>query len=139
MKNHAELVGHTINEQTTSLDVKDTILYALSLGFGHDPLDLGQPGDPNDLPIIELATDRIVLVVGEDSAQSSDEVTQQDDGFPLWQRWNDYGIGLLLKGKAELKQAADAFAEVERLGRFDGPLPELTAFQPPEIIKKDSA
>ena len=39
MKNHAELVGHTINEQTTSLDVKDTILYALSLGFGHDPLD----------------------------------------------------------------------------------------------------
>ena len=41
---------------------------------------------------------------------------------PEWQRWNDYGIGLLLKGKAELKQAADAFREVEELGRFDGPL-----------------
>ena len=41
---------------------------------------------------------------------------------PEWQRWNDYGIGLLVKGKAELRQAEEAFAEVERLGRFDGPL-----------------
>ena len=29
---------------------------------------------------------------------------------------------MLLKGKAELKQAAEAFAEVEKLGRYDGPL-----------------
>ncbi len=36
--------------------------------------------------------------------------------FPLWQRWNDYGIGLLLKGKAELRQAAEAFPEVEKSG-----------------------
>jgi tetratricopeptide (TPR) repeat protein len=45
----------------------------------------------------------------------------------LWQRWNDYGIGLLLEGqgvgaKGELLQAAEAFAKVEELGRFDGPL-----------------
>jgi tetratricopeptide (TPR) repeat protein len=44
-----------------------------------------------------------------------------------WQRWNDYGIGLLLEGdkgseKGELIQAAQAFAEVEKLGRPDGPL-----------------
>jgi Tfp pilus assembly protein PilF len=29
---------------------------------------------------------------------------------------------MLLKGKAELKQAAEAFTEVEKLGRYDGPL-----------------
>ena len=42
--------------------------------------------------------------------------------IPPWQRWNDYGIGLLLKGKAELRQAAEAFSQVERLGRCDGPV-----------------
>ncbi|MGV2335177.1 MAG UNVERIFIED_CONTAM: hypothetical protein LVR18_14045 [Planctomycetaceae bacterium] len=42
--------------------------------------------------------------------------------IPEWQRWNDYGIGMLLKGKAELRQAAEAFRKVEDLGRFDGPL-----------------
>ena len=46
---------------------------------------------------------------------------------PLWERWNDYGIGLLLEGnagsdKGELRQAEAAFAEVERLGRAEGPL-----------------
>jgi hypothetical protein len=40
-----------------------------------------------------------------------------------WQRWNDYGIGLLRKGElGELRQAAHAFEQVERLGRPDGPL-----------------
>ncbi len=29
---------------------------------------------------------------------------------------------MLLKGKAELRQAAEAFAAVEKLNRFDGPL-----------------
>ena len=45
--------------------------------------------------------------------------------FPEWQRWNDYGIGLLRKGgksKGELRQAEEAFAQVEALGRPDGPL-----------------
>ena len=42
--------------------------------------------------------------------------------IPAWQRWNDYGIGLLLKGKAELRQAEEAFAEVEKLDRYDGPM-----------------
>ncbi len=42
--------------------------------------------------------------------------------IPVWQRWNDYGIGLLLKGKAELRQAEEAFTEVEQLDRYDGPM-----------------
>jgi tetratricopeptide (TPR) repeat protein len=45
----------------------------------------------------------------------------------LWQRWNDYGIGLLLEGnegseKGELIQAVQALTEVEKLGYADGPL-----------------
>jgi tetratricopeptide (TPR) repeat protein len=89
-----------------------------------DPLNLGQPGDPNDLPIIEIARDRVVLAIEGSAAASSGSSApaDQENNIPTWQRWNDYGIGLLLKGKAELKQAAEAFRQVESLGRFDGPL-----------------
>ncbi len=79
-----------------------------------------QPGEPyvNNLPVATLAVDRVTFPV-----QGVDEkVTNEPVDFPLWQRWNDYGIGLFLKGKAELRQAADAFAEVEKLNRWDGPL-----------------
>ncbi len=47
--------------------------------------------------------------------------------IPEWQRWNDYGIGLLLERnragaeKGELIQAEQAFEQVEKLGRADGP------------------
>jgi tetratricopeptide (TPR) repeat protein len=46
---------------------------------------------------------------------------------PEWQRWNDYGIALLIEGdtgseKGELAQAAHAFSQVEKLGRADGPV-----------------
>ncbi|MEJ7639518.1 MAG: tetratricopeptide repeat protein, partial [Singulisphaera sp.] len=43
-----------------------------------------------------------------------------------WQRWNDYGIGLLLEGsdkggqKGELKQAEPVFQKVADLGKADG-------------------
>ena len=49
----------------------------------------------------------------------------REPGKPLWQRWNDYGIGLLRKGGTglgELRQAIEAFTRVEELGRPDGPL-----------------
>jgi tetratricopeptide (TPR) repeat protein len=72
----------------------------------------------NNLPITTLAVDRVTFPV----AGVDDVPDNPTPDFPAWQRWNDYGIGLLLKGKAELRQAADAFAEVEKLGRFDGPL-----------------
>ncbi len=44
--------------------------------------------------------------------------------IPEWQRWNDYGIGLLQKGgktRGELAGAEAAFAEVERLGQARRP------------------
>lgn len=87
-----------------------------------DPLDLGTPGDPNDLPIIEIASDQVVLLVENADGNDASSADQSKQEIPEWQRWNDYGIGLLLKGKAELKQAGEAFGKVETLGRFDGPL-----------------
>jgi len=72
----------------------------------------------NDLPIMLLAEDSVVFPL----AGVEETVENPPRDVPAWQRWNDYGIGLFLEGKAELRQAADAFAEVEKLGRYDGPL-----------------
>jgi tetratricopeptide (TPR) repeat protein len=74
----------------------------------------------NDLPVMTMATDRIVFPVGEGA-----EASNPESAIPAWQRWNDYGIGLLLKGgktRGELANAEAAFTEVERLGKPDGPL-----------------
>ncbi len=79
-----------------------------------------QPGQPyvNDLPITTLAQDSVTFpVAGVDAT-----VTNPPVEFPEWQRWNDYGIGLLLKGKVGFRQAIEAFTAVEELKRFDGPL-----------------
>ncbi|HTI71931.1 MAG TPA: multiheme c-type cytochrome [Candidatus Limnocylindria bacterium] len=78
----------------------------------------------NDLPITLMASDTLTFAV-----EGGNELSQTNNasGVPPWQRWNDYGIGLFLKGdkgseKGELIQAADAFSHVEKLGRADGPL-----------------
>src|SRR6056297_3437591 len=79
-----------------------------------------QPGQEytNNLPVTTMAVDTVEFpVVGV--AQSVDNSPRD---IPTWERWNDYGIGLLLKGKAELRQAEEAFQEVEKWGRYDGPL-----------------
>jgi len=39
MRDHASLIGQVINEQEHEVTVHDTILYALALGFGADPMD----------------------------------------------------------------------------------------------------
>ena len=72
----------------------------------------------NQLPVVDLARDSLTFPVKGVSAEIDNPPRQ----IPAWQRWNDYGIGLFLKGKAELRQAADAFRHVEHLGRYDGPL-----------------
>lgn len=77
-------------------------------------------GYVNELPIMTLAEDRVTFPVAGGAA-----VAAQESPIPPWQRFNDYGIGLLLKGgksKGELAQAERAFKEVEALGRPDGPL-----------------
>lgn len=72
------------------------------------------------LPITTIASDRVVFPVSGERTAAAPTAE--------WERWNDYGIGLLLEGnsgseKGELRQAADAFARVERLGhKADGAL-----------------
>jgi tetratricopeptide (TPR) repeat protein len=76
----------------------------------------------NDLPIITLAEDHMTFPVSEDQKSY---VSNAPSPIVEWQRWNDYGIGLLRKGgktKGELAQAEAAFKRVEALGRPDGPL-----------------
>ena len=107
----------------------------------------------NELPIVTIASDQISFpvtgvgvgaglaepdpsfakaLVGKLGAAtpaiaSPQAPAERPAAIPAWQRWNDYGIGLLLEGdrgssKGELIQAADAFAHVEQLGRPDGPV-----------------
>mgnify|MGYP003311709124 CR=1 FL=1 len=75
----------------------------------------------NDLPIVTLAVDSLTFPIAGKAAKTP------PSAIPAWQRWNDYGIGLLRKGskgarKGELRQAEGAFSQVESLGRADGPL-----------------
>ncbi|MFK8028931.1 MAG: tetratricopeptide repeat protein [Gammaproteobacteria bacterium] len=104
----------------------------------------------NDLPVTVIGADRVTLNVlpaaaadsvvadaGDSSATadvmslrfsaSVDTLNSVDasrngrEPVPLWQRWNDYGIGLLRKqGAGELRQAEAAFREVVALDRADG-------------------
>jgi tetratricopeptide (TPR) repeat protein len=77
----------------------------------------------NDLPITTVAVDKVIFPI--------EGVEAKVENMPLkvepWQRWNDYGIALFLEGnagseKGELIQAEEAFTNVEKLGRADGPL-----------------
>lgn len=73
----------------------------------------------NTLPITTLASDKVRFATNsEDIASDANKQCE----IPEWQRWNDFGIGSLLKGTAELRQAEEAFQQVEQLERFDGPL-----------------
>lgn len=72
----------------------------------------------NTLPITTIASDTITFPVEGVDAKIENKTVE----IPVWQRWNDYGIGLFLKGKAELRQAAEAFSQVNQLGRYDGSL-----------------
>ena len=77
----------------------------------------------NDLPVTTLGEDTVTLQTRPGEVAGDTRSTH--DAIPMWERWNDYGIGLLLAGETRrtaLRQAADAFARVEALGRGDGPL-----------------
>ncbi len=81
-------------------------------------LVLGDEFVTNDLPITTIARDSIVFPVSAELAQD-----QARPDVPSWQRWNDYGIGLLRKGGAgELRQAEAAFKAVVGLEPAHGHL-----------------
>ncbi len=76
--------------------------------FSYDPADIpgNVPGLVKDripiLPITEIASAEVSLAVGMPGSEWRPEVVAQD-----WERWNDYGIGLLLQG--DIKGAEHAF------------------------------
>ena len=74
------------------------------------------------LPVTVMAKDEVKLSVAGGAKVANPASPIKD----VWQRWNDYGIGLFLEGsdkggsKGELKQAESAFQEVAKLGIPDG-------------------
>jgi tetratricopeptide (TPR) repeat protein len=71
----------------------------------------------NDLPVTVMASDQLTLPVSRAPPQPVVPASPVSSA----ERWNDYGIGLLREG-SELRQAAQAFQQVEQLGRGDGAL-----------------
>jgi tetratricopeptide (TPR) repeat protein len=75
----------------------------------------------NELPITTLAADVVSLPIAPGPVKGVGE-----SPIPAWERWNDYGIGLLLNGpetsKGELRQAEEAFRQVEAMGNPNGPV-----------------
>lgn len=85
----------------------------------------GRETNKNTLPITVMCEDRVVLPVqlaSGEVVQPKDPQPTEDKLPPTWQRWNDYGIGLLLTGKAQTRQALTAFEAVEKLNKPDGPI-----------------
>jgi hypothetical protein len=105
---------------TAPIDVEVKLQYRkFTRGFTKYALGPDAPA----LPVTTIASDRVVFPINGAAPPAAAGATLPS----AWERWNDYGIGLLLEGtsgseKGELRQAADAFSEVERLGRADGPL-----------------
>jgi hypothetical protein len=96
-------------------------------------LTMGNDQYVNDLPIMSLATDRVVFQIGKESMEPKKEA------FEEWMRWNDYGIGLLRKkGLGEMRQARQAFETVEKMGHADGALNLARVFIREGLIQTDA-
>ena len=75
----------------------------------------GERFEKNDLPIVTIAEDSLVFPVGGAPANAP------APDIPVWERWNDYGIGLLAKPeRGALRQAENAFRRVADLDRPEG-------------------
>ena len=76
-----------------------------------------------ELPILDLATTTVTVPVGGPESDRNGTTTVE---AATWERWNDYGIGLVRAGsgagvaKGQLAQAIEAFEVVERMGISDG-------------------
>jgi tetratricopeptide (TPR) repeat protein len=73
------------------------------------------------LPIIDICSDRVELPVEGVAEKVPEQISPIK---ATWQRWNDYGIGLLLQRdmaghKGELKQAEEVFTKLLSLGDKD--------------------
>jgi|SoiMethySBSTD1v2_1073268.scaffolds.fasta_scaffold17098_5 hypothetical protein len=85
----------------------------------------GKTGEAPNLPVVTMCQDSIVLPVAHAGGEAPAALVRQESTIPPWQRWNDYGIGLLNEGsegaeKGELRQAEEVFQKVAELGKSDG-------------------
>ena len=78
--------------------------------------------DVPTLPVITMAEDRVVLSVDQQDAPNSPLPTSHSPLTQDWERFNDYGIGLLRQGN--IRGATRAFESVVQLnsGYADGPI-----------------
>ena len=80
----------------------------------------GDDAHVNNLPVITLAHDEQRIPLAGAHGPPGEDI----GAIETWQRWNDYGIGLLRTDKGDhkgaLRQAEHAFQQVDRLGRADG-------------------
>ena len=75
MKDHQQLVGQSIKRIESSYDIKDTILFALGLGFGSDPMDKQELAFVYEQDLRTLPTMSLVI------------------GYPgFWMREPEYGF-----------------------------------------------
>jgi tetratricopeptide (TPR) repeat protein len=84
----------------------------------------GEQFTRNHLPVTVMASDRLLLPL---RGKQDSPIEQQTPEIKPGERWNDYGIGLLREGnsgssKGELRQAQQAFQQVEALGESTGAL-----------------
>jgi tetratricopeptide (TPR) repeat protein len=87
----------------------------------------------NDLPIMNLATDRVVFQIGAETREPKKEA------FEEWMRWNDYGIALFRKkGLGQLRQARQAFETVEKMGGAEGALNLARVFIREGLVQTDA-
>jgi tetratricopeptide (TPR) repeat protein len=81
----------------------------------------------NDLPVMVLARDAVTLPVRAKDGSVYGLISGVSSTIPQWQRWQDYGIGLLREGdrgtgRGALRQADEAFTRVETLQPAAGSL-----------------
>ena len=75
MKDHQQLVGQCIKRVESAYDIKDTILFALGLGFGSDPMDKKELAFVYEQNLVTLPTMSLVI------------------GYPgFWMREEQYGF-----------------------------------------------
>jgi tetratricopeptide (TPR) repeat protein len=87
--------------------------------FDYEYMKLVHGGkEPPKLPIVDMCDDKVTLPVAGGPAVPA----QVSPIKPLWQRWNDYGIGCFLEGggkRGHFKQAEEAFKKLLTLGVAD--------------------
>ncbi|NNF16727.1 MAG: tetratricopeptide repeat protein [Gammaproteobacteria bacterium] len=108
--------GFEVPEQATRIEITATLKYR-KFDTRFFRLFIDDETAYNDLPITTIAQDKVILGVGPTTV----DIAVPEGAVPLWQRWNDYGIGLLRKrGAGELRQAEQAFSQVATAGHATG-------------------